>query len=281
MGSGWGPMPPTDPLDCEVVITRSGAPAVRDRVTGELMHPLVGPRVEAERLYVAPSRLRERWSGDVALVLLDVGLGAGSNALAAWEASEAPREGRRLEIRSLDRSLGALRLAASAAHAEAFGYVGAAAEAAAGLLRDGRHEGRRTTWTYTDGDLLRTLAEVPADSVDIVFWDPFSPNANPACWGVAAFTALRRVSRAGATVHTYSGATAVRSAMVLGGFAVGVGVEVGAQKRSTVGAVDVADLAEPLDGRWLERLARSSAGFPPDAPADALARVRGMPQFAG
>ncbi len=52
------------------------------------MHPVVGPLVEAERLYVGPSRLRERLVDGAKdpLVLLDVGLGAGSNAIAAWRA---------------------------------------------------------------------------------------------------------------------------------------------------------------------------------------------------
>ena len=36
-----------DGVGCEVVITRSGAPAMRDRAVGELMHPVVGPLVEA------------------------------------------------------------------------------------------------------------------------------------------------------------------------------------------------------------------------------------------
>ncbi len=53
---------------------------MRDKLTGELMHPLVGPLVEAPRLYIEPSRLAERLSQadhDGPLVLLDVGLGAG------------------------------------------------------------------------------------------------------------------------------------------------------------------------------------------------------------
>ena len=72
--------------DFEIVVTRGGARAVRDRATGEVMHPVIGPRAEAESLYVAASRLRERLhdSDSSALVLLDVGLGGGSNAIAAW-----------------------------------------------------------------------------------------------------------------------------------------------------------------------------------------------------
>ena len=100
----------------EVVTTRGGARAVRDRETGELMHPVVGPLVEAEQLYVAASKLeaRLREPRAEALVLLDVGLGAGSNALAAWKVSERlPTSVRRLEIVSFDHTTAALELAAS------------------------------------------------------------------------------------------------------------------------------------------------------------------------
>jgi len=113
----------------------------------------------------------------------------------------------------------------------------------------------------------------------VVFWDPFSPKANPSLWSVAAFSALRRACRAGATVHTYSGATATRSALLLAGFAVGIGPSTNAGKFGTLAATDLGSLAEPLDRRWLERLSRSSAAFPSDAPSDALARIAVLPQF--
>jgi queuine tRNA-ribosyltransferase len=125
------------------------------------------------------------------------------------------------------------------------------------------------------------LAQEPAASVDVVFWDPFSPRADPAAWSVGTFAVLRRVCRAGATVHTYSGATATRTALLLAGFAVGYGVAAGEkQKRTTLAAVRVEDLSAPLDARWLERVRRSSAAWPADAPSDALARLESSPQFA-
>ena len=36
--------------DCEVVTTRDGARAMLDRRVGEVMHPVVGPAIEAARL---------------------------------------------------------------------------------------------------------------------------------------------------------------------------------------------------------------------------------------
>jgi queuine tRNA-ribosyltransferase len=269
-------------LDCEVVTTRSGARAMRDRLTGELMHPVVGPLVEAEALYVTPSRLRARLGagGAEPLVVLDVGLGAGTNAIAAWKVSEAAPPGARpLELVSFDRSFGALDVALQPEHAAQFGFDAPAAAAARALRDTGAHATARTRWRMRHGELLASLDAEPPASADVVFWDPFSPRANPELWTVAAFRALRRVCRAGATVHTYSASTRVRSALLLAGFAVGAGDDIGEYKQTTLAAADLCDLTRPLDRRFLQRLLRSSAPFPTDAPADAHARLAALPQL--
>src|SRR5690349_20990417 len=81
----------------EVVRIRSGAWAMLDRASGEVMHPIEGPCAEAERLYVAASGLERRLGEPEPspLVVLDVGLGAGSNAAAALRACLALPAGRR------------------------------------------------------------------------------------------------------------------------------------------------------------------------------------------
>lgn len=272
-------------LDCEVevVVTRSGAPAMRDRRSGEVMHPLVGPLVEAERLYVAPSRLaaRLREPDPRPLTLLDVGLGAGSNAIAAWRlAASLPGRARALRLVSFDRSQAALELALEPAHAAAFGLDGDAGGAARALLERGCAASAHADWRLRLGELPQSLALEPVACADIVFWDPFSPSANPELWSVQAFTALRRLCRDGATFHTYSGATATRSALLLAGFAVGIGEPISPGRSATTAGTRAADLPRPLDRRWLDRLARSSAAFPADAPADALQRIRTLAQFA-
>jgi queuine tRNA-ribosyltransferase len=266
----------------EVVTTTLGAAAMRDCVTGELMHPVVGPRVESQGLYVEPARLAQRLCepGRHPLVLFDVGLGAGSNALAAWQVSAALGEqARPLEIVSFDRTLAAFELASSSEHASAFGYEGEAVQAARSLIALHTHETARTRWRLSLGDLTVRMAAESIASVDLVFWDPYSPRANPELWTLGAFASLRRLCRAGATVHTYSGATAVRTALLLAGFAVGLGPAIGAKKRATIAALSHRDLAEPLAADWLGRVSRSSAPFPSDAPRDALAQISACAQF--
>lgn len=293
-------------MKCEVILTRSGAPAMRDRASGEVMHPGTGPGVEPQALYVVPSRLdarlRDTGRGEASddLVLLDVGLGAASNAVAAWRVSEALRESepqqgapsagaRRLQIVSFDDDLSALELALRPEHAESFALTttgGDANAAATALLGNGRHETSRTTWRLSLGDFPVQLAREPSASADIVFWDFYSSKTHPHLWTLATFRELRRVCRAGATLHTYSTATSFRAGLLLAGFAVGVGGGTGDRAETTLAAVDVADLERPLDARWLARLERSTAALPADvgddadARAAALAQIRACVQFA-
>ncbi len=283
----YGPGPnvaPAPPSRYRVVRTRSGAAAVRDEVLGEVMHPVVGALREAVQLYATQSRLRERLlePAEAPLVLFDVGLGAGSNALAARRISESlPAAGRRLEIVSFERDTEALQLALDPSHAAELELAGEPGRAARSLLALGRHETQRTRWRLLRGDALAALERGAAETAcDVVFWDPFSPKANPELWTVRAFSALRSVCNPRATLFTYSGSTTVRAALLLAGFAVGSGEPSGAQKESTCAAVDPSDLFRPLDERWLARLSRSAAPLPKDAPAGSLDRIRALPQFA-
>lgn len=273
---------PPGKMDCEVVRSHSGAAAIRDRVTGETMHP-GGPKLEAHAVYLAPSRLSTRLAdgGTDPLVLFDVGLGAGSNALAAWRLSESLAEARPLEIVSFEHDLSALALALDPQHRESFGLGDERAHAAAtALLRDGHHATPRTRWRLRHGDLREALAGEGEGSADVVFWDPFSRAVAPDLWSVETLRGIRRVCRDRCTLHTFSGATATRAGLLLAGFAVGT---VGPRGQSTSAAVRAADLDAPLDARWLLRLSRSDVPFPIDVASDAheaaLEAVRAAPQF--
>ncbi len=274
----------------EIVTLKSGVQAIRDCASGQIMHCGTGPAIESRMIYVEPSRLAARLAapGGDSLVIFDVGLGAASNALAAWRVSESlPVSARRLEIVSFDNDLAPLELALQPENAGSFGLADSepTRAAAQALLAEGRHETARTVWRVVFGDLLTSLAAAAAGSADIVYWDMYSREVSPALWTVATFRSLFRACRAGATMHTYSAATSTRSGLLLAGFAVGIGDRTGDKETTTIAAMNAADLTSPLDARWLTRLERSSAAFPSDvAPDDAsraaaFAQIRAMPQF--
>lgn len=259
----------------DLVRTKTGALAVRSLEADEVMHPGVGPMIEAEQLYVRQSHLRERLA-EGPLVVFDVGMGAASNALAARRAAmDTPAAV--LDLISFERDLDALTVAL--AEPEAFGFQGEPGEATRTLLTDGRHEYARVRWQLRHGDLLQALA-TESLRADIVFWDPFSPKTNPDLWTVAAFTAIRRVAGPRCTLFTYSASTTVRLALLLAGWAVGVGQAIGEKAMTTAAAIELADLANPLARAWLRRLHRPDLRLPSDSPPDALDRVTALPQFA-
>jgi queuine tRNA-ribosyltransferase len=140
------------------------------------------------------------------------------------------------------------------------------------------HEEPRASWRLLPGDLLETLVSERAKA-DLVFWDPYSPRVNPDLWTVLAFRRLRERCLEEAAVFTYSTATSVRAALLLSGFFVGVGDPSGPKQETTAAATRRDLLARPLEARWLERLDRSSAPLPADAPSDALELLRAHPQF--
>lgn len=267
-----------------IVATTSGAPAVLDREAGEVMHPGLGAAAEAEHLYVAQSRLGARLAqGGAPLVLFDVGLGAAANALAALRcARAAPAGARRLALFSFERDLGALAHAAAQDGAARLQWSAADRAAALALLEHGAYDEPQVSWRLLQGDVLDTLARAP-QCADLVFWDPWSPRTNPELWTTRAFAALRDHCAPGAELFTYSRATAVRSALLLAGFHVGVGAVVG-NKETTAAALPPALPVQPLDLRWLTRLQRSSAALPSDVAAAevpaAFRQIAAHPQFA-
>jgi queuine tRNA-ribosyltransferase len=289
----------------EIISTESGAPALRDLLSGEVMHPGRGPLEEAQAIYVAPARLPQRLvePNPEPLVLLDLGLGAGSNALCALRAAQQlPAGARRLEIISLDLDSAALRHALESEQRAAFGMTDELEQAARSLLARQRYESARASWRLVLGDALAELARLSVDSLDVVFWDPYSPRTNPELWSERAFAAARGLCRAGATLHTYGAATATRSALLLAGFFVGFGPALGSkragprassaqkQRHATMAATRLEDLARPLDRAWLANFPRFEASgaareknrarHEPALSCEAVARLSRSPQFA-
>jgi len=271
--------------DFELVTLKNGARAVRHLGHGEVMHPSVGPWQEACALYVEQSRLAEllQQSGPP-LHVWDVGLGAGTNAVAALTCARdlGDKQRRSLKVSSFELDLAPLRLAL--ADAAGFPFLQPFAEAARTLANTGRYQAGLVDWQLFLGDALELWCKASITPADLIFFDPFSPTSNPTLWTPAAFRLLRRQARdegAGCTLFTYSAATPTRVSLLLGGFFVGTGRATGLKKETTVAATRRDLLAQPLDQRWLERWQRSTQRAPHGSALDDLhlQAVPAHPQF--
>jgi tRNA U34 5-methylaminomethyl-2-thiouridine-forming methyltransferase MnmC len=259
------------------------------------MHPSVGPWAEANLLYVEQLDLEGLMrSGDAPLRIFDVGLGAGTNALAALAAARRVSPRRPVEIHSFERDLDPLRLAV--ADPEGFADQARFEKETASVLAHGVWEEPGLIWRVWLGDCLELLARIAASlpsargndldarlrsggdakregpepsagGVDgpaqVVFFDPFSPKANPEMWTVAALEQVRAVMDPdGALLATYSAATPTRVSILLAGLFVGVGVGVGTKQETTVAATRLDLLRQHLDARFLSRWERSTSRAP-------------------
>jgi queuine tRNA-ribosyltransferase len=293
--------------DYEIVKNPAGFFSIRQLSSGEVMHSVNRPSDEANAVYIAQSRLATRLLLPAPieptalstplppadeLVIWDVGLGAGSNAMAAIACFEdtLKRHGasalRPLRIVSFERDLDPLILATS--KSGRFPHLQHAAPH--DLLRAGRwtHASHLLTWELVHADFLAHLDTALAP--DVIFYDPFSAKTDTPLWTPEVFARLfARCATKPAELFTYSASTAVRVALLTAGFFVAEGVGTGPKAATTIAFTPRVDrsalppTAQLLGPAWLARWRRSDSKFPTSLPADAqpafAARIEAHPQF--
>lgn len=262
----------SDPF--ELVRVRSGAWGIRSLRYEETCHPGIGPRAEAEALYVRGLDLPRRFAhhasaaeanGD--FVVWDIGLGGGANAAAVMKAAQDfPMK---LRVLSFDRSLGQLQFALR--HEAELDCLGTSAQAASQLLETGacsfRHGQAAIQWECVLGDFTAWVASDQASrwpAPYAILFDPHSPVANPEMWTLTLFRDLyaRLDPDQPCGLATYSRATSIRVALLVAGFVVGVGGGTGTKEETTLAANRPELAGQPLGTRWLERARRSHAAEP-------------------
>jgi tRNA U34 5-methylaminomethyl-2-thiouridine-forming methyltransferase MnmC len=290
----------------KIVELDNGKYSVHSLAEAETFHPGIGPAAEAEALYVRQLRLpdRVRAVGDE-FVIWDVGLGAGANALTALKAiSNQLEEPRCVRLFSFDRTSAALEFALE--HSWELDYVAGFKPQVAALLARGCIEFQTgnllVNWQFSRGDFPTLLKSgnagrnssdlspaAPIPPPHAILFDPHSPQKNPAMWTVSLFEGLFGAldPQRPCALANYTRSTLARTAMLLGGFFVGIGHATGAKEETTVAANTLDLIAEPLSQRWLERVMRSDSAEPLREPVytrtrlspETIETLRAHPQF--
>jgi queuine tRNA-ribosyltransferase len=269
------------------VLYRQGYANIYDRVSGETMHSVNDPILEARSVYVDQSMLERRLAefAGPELVIWDVGLGAAANAMAAVECYEnmSGKLARKtaLKIVSFENDLGSLRVALDSGSFQYLNHPGPER-----ILESGTWESKGLSWRLLKGDFKEYLAT--AEAPDLIYYDPFSIKSEPAHWDDRLFARIHeRCKDRDVELFTYSSSTSVRVALLLAGFWVAPGWGTGPKPTTTVAMTAAAARRRGretlLDSSWLERWKRSRAKFPAGLPAGSEAayeaRVLGHPQF--
>lgn len=271
----------------EVHIAPEGFASIKQSATGEIMHSRVEPIEEAHALYVEQSALVEKVSNaqEKELVIWDVGLGAGANAMAAiraYESAAIDRPVRPMRVVSFENDLDALRLAFQ--RNELFTYLRHSGPAA--LLREGLWGSRQLPlkWELACGDFAEQMQGAPPP--DLIFYDMFSHKTDAVQWTLELFEKLFSVcGRGRCELFTYTCSTAIRAALLAAGFHVAKGRSTGAKLETTIAVTPAAlPTSHPLLGQdWLTKWERSGAKFPAQLSSqeqEAFSRrIVGHPQF--
>lgn len=270
------------------VVEQDGVGKIRCLKSGEVMHSINDPEVEARELYVVQSKLLERLGNaeEKPLVIWDVGLGSAANAMAAIRAIEsipADVRPRKVKIISFENDMDALKLALG--HRGLFRHLRHGGPEI--LVKDGAWISKcgLIEWVLLEGDFAKRKFE--AEPAHLVFFDPFSFKTDGSLWTLDAFTEMHSCLRdEAALIFTYTNSTAVRAAMLAAGFLVAKGQATGPKSETTVAMTAKAKDHETdyqlLDAAWLERWSRSDAKAPfgcsiNDGAWEGV--IRGHPQF--
>lgn len=282
-------MSPKNASTHELFVNENGTTTLLDKTCGETMHSKIGPKAEALELYITQSKLSQRLNASPTtkpLVLFDVGLGAGTNALAALQLAKALPQARTLHVVSFETQISGFALALQ--NRAQFPFFEGLESAAAELLE-------KKSWHSPDGKLQWTLHEASfleavknCAQPEVVFFDFYSPKVNPELWGIHTFQKILALKKSGEPIdlYTYCASTRVRVAMLLAGFYVGYGQATQAKRDTTCASTQKSALTKLLDAKWLTQVSNSHLPFPADwetlQEKDALMQAfQKHPQFLG
>ncbi|MDH4391936.1 MAG: FAD-dependent 5-carboxymethylaminomethyl-2-thiouridine(34) oxidoreductase MnmC [Aquabacterium sp.] len=227
----WGPLQPA-----RIDFPDAGPPRAPD--FNDTYHPPAGALGQAQQVFLGGNGLPGRWAGRQRFVVLETGFGLGHNFLATWHAwqQDAQRCGR-LWYLAIDKHP---PCAADLARAHAASAVPALATE---LLRQwppltpDMHlmdfDSGRVRLLLAWGDIAQVLPELIA-SVDAFYLDGFAPDRNPAMWDAWRLRQLPRLAAPGATLATWSVASAMRQGLQAAGFSVHQQAGQGGRREITV-----------------------------------------------
>lgn len=244
------------------VVHSNGSFSIRDLENDQAMHSRIGPWEEANRVYAEPSRPELPILNGLNLVIHDVGMGTGANAIAALERVKKLAGKGSIEIHSFELKPDGIRFALSDDGTRLPFLTSEYRNIFRELLEKGKSEftsgGVQVKWHLHLGDYFENLSRTP--SADLIYYDFYSPKVVPQFWTEEAFQkVLTHQDSHPFRLFTYSAATPTRLHLLLAGFFVGEGRSTGIKTETTIAASSLNLLDSPLTRDWLKKLETSSS----------------------
>lgn len=213
----WGPIEPA-----RIDFSDAQAPSAPD--FGDLYHTRAGADGQARHVFLGGNGLPQRWAACPSFVVLETGFGLGGNFLATWAAWRAdPQRCGRLWYVAIEKHPPRRDDLARAHAVSPHPALATALLRAWPPLTPDLHlvdlDGGRVRLLLALGDIRRVLPDLVLQA-DAFYLDGFAPARNPAMWERFVLRQLPRLAAPGATVATWSVASAVRQGLAAAGFTV-------------------------------------------------------------
>ncbi len=199
----------------ERIVSDDGSLTLYSQEFNESYHsPKDGALCESLNKHVIPAlRLHK---DKTSLTILDICYGLGYNTLATLYYIQANNLDVKVHILSPEFDEALVRSLNEFEYPEEFASLRPVIEAISASFR---YEDDRFNIEVLIGDARESIPKLPANKVDIVYQDAFSPKVNPLLWTREWFADLRALCRNDAVLTTYSTAAATRMALHENGFA--------------------------------------------------------------
>jgi tRNA U34 5-methylaminomethyl-2-thiouridine-forming methyltransferase MnmC len=213
------------------VITRDGSITYHNSDVDEHYHTLSGAFEEAVEKHLIPSTLLDKITTQEDVVIADVCFGLGYNSIAAlarvWEVNPSQH----ITLFAFENDPEILSKIKEIDFPQPYHY---AVAKLLQLLQHGTYEDDTLSATFFLGDAQEELKRLANNSVDVVFFDPFSPKKQPDMWTIELFSTLYAAMKQGGVLTTYSCARIVREHLAAAGFTASDGPVVGRTSPSTI-----------------------------------------------
>ncbi|HEY9065753.1 MAG TPA: bifunctional tRNA (5-methylaminomethyl-2-thiouridine)(34)-methyltransferase MnmD/FAD-dependent 5-carboxymethylaminomethyl-2-thiouridine(34) oxidoreductase MnmC [Burkholderiaceae bacterium] len=205
---------------------------------GDVYHPRIGALQQARHVFLDGNALPARWGARRHFVIAETGFGLGNNFLATWQAwRDDPARCERLTFVSIERHP-LVRDDLRAAHdgsplRELSDQLVAAWPPLTRDLHQLVFEAGRVRLLLALGDVQDWLPELRLHA-DAFYLDGFAPARNPRMWDERVCRALARLAAPGATLATWSAASALRADLTSAGFDVRLAAGIGGKRDITL-----------------------------------------------
>jgi tRNA U34 5-methylaminomethyl-2-thiouridine-forming methyltransferase MnmC len=185
--------------------TDDGSLTVFDEQSGESYKSRHAARLEAEHVFFLPGIRENPWLGRAQpLRILELGFGLGTNC------SFLSGQGLELEFTSIDRDLAGLRFFLAQEKNLFLEELLEKREAASGLFKA----------KLVEADFLEAMRGMEQEKFHCIYFDPFSPKANPESWSEEIFRQAYELLAPEGRLVTYSVSRVAKDAAAKAGFLV-------------------------------------------------------------